>query len=253
MRILLITFFLTSSICFSQHKILLKGHVFVENAPYNNVNVKNTSFGIIGINSDVTDEFGNFNIAAKLGDTLLFSSIDLDYLSVVIKYENILVSDVKVEMSKKKYKLQEVIINKTNKINAVSLGIIPKAIKTKTPIERRLYTAGEFKPIQLLNIFGGSLQLDPIFNAINGKTNKLKKELLIEKNKMYIKFLKNNYQDYVLKTLKIPEEELLKFYYFIEDQDDVQKSINSKDDLKIKFFLCNQLINYQNTYLKVEK
>jgi hypothetical protein len=49
--------------------------------------------------------------------------------------------------------LDEVVIRRYNNINAVSLGIIPNQ-KSYTPAERKLRTAGDFKPIMLLGLMG---------------------------------------------------------------------------------------------------
>src|SRR5690554_1516251 len=65
--------------------------------------------------------------------------------------------------------LDEVFIESNSELNAVSLGILKKEIKPLTPYERQLYTAGDFKPVHLLTLFkSGSIQLDPIINAISG-------------------------------------------------------------------------------------
>ena len=71
--------------------------------------------------------------------------------------------------------LDEVFIASNSEFNAVSLGILKKEIKPLTPYERQLYTAGDFKPVHLLSILTGSLNVDPIINAITGRTKRLKK------------------------------------------------------------------------------
>lgn len=43
-----------------------------------------------------------------------------------------------------------------------------------TQMERRLYT-GDFKPIDLLGLLGGSVNVDAILNSINGRTAMTKK------------------------------------------------------------------------------
>ncbi|WP_053004279.1 hypothetical protein [Flavobacterium sp. ABG] len=251
MRILVIAFLLLSSYGFSQQRIVVKGFVVVDGVPYGNVNVINeSSSDKFDVNSGVTDKFGAFLIKVREGDILLFSSIDLEVLRLSVKAEDILMSEVKVQMNKRAYQLKEVTIDKSSEINAVSLGIIPKAIKRKTQVERQLYTAGDFKPIHLLGLLAGSMEVDPILNAINGRTKKLKNLILIESKETNIKFFNDNHREYILRNLKIPEEELSKFCYFLVDQKEVQEIINSKDDLKIKFFLCDQLVNYKSVYSK---
>jgi hypothetical protein len=48
--------------------------------------------------------------------------------------------------------------------------------------KRRDWTASDFKPIMLLGMIGGSMPLDPLINKINGRTNDLKKKVILEKN-----------------------------------------------------------------------
>lgn len=79
--------------------------------------------------------------------------------------------------------LEEVFIQSKSEFTALSLGIIQKEIKPPSPYERQLYTAGDFKPIHLLSLLGGSLQVDPIINAISGRTKRLKKYIQFEKGR----------------------------------------------------------------------
>jgi hypothetical protein len=74
--------------------------------------------------------------------------------------------------------LDEVVIRRYNNINAVSLGLFskPKIIYAS----RKLRTAGDFKPIMLLGLIS-SMPLDPLINKINGRTKRLKKEVILEK------------------------------------------------------------------------
>ena len=66
------------------------------------------------------------------------------------------------------------------------MGIIPYGQKKYTPAERKLKTAGDFKPIHLLGLLGGAFALDPIINKINGRTKKLKKEIKVEGKETYL-------------------------------------------------------------------
>lgn len=250
MRIPVIAFLLLSLYGFSQQRIVLKGIVVVDGVPYGDVNIRNKSLDKFDMNSSTTNKLGVFLMEVKEGDVLLFSSVDLDTLSLSIKAENILRSEIEVQMKKKTYQLKEVTIDKSGEINAVSLGIISKEIKRKTQVERQLYTAGDFKPIHLLGLLAGSMEVDPILNAINGRTKKLKNLILIESKETNIKFFNDNHREYIVRTLKIPEEELSKFCYFLVDQKEVQEIINSKDDLKIKFFY---VINFLGTKKRIQK
>ena len=94
-------------------------------------------------------------------------------------------------MTAKSIDLKEVIINEHPEITAENIGVIPYGQKKYTPAERKLYTAGDFKPIHLLGLLGGTLAVDPIINKINGKSKKLKKEIEVEKKESYLKQLDN--------------------------------------------------------------
>ncbi|GAW90777.1 hypothetical protein FPS14_contig00108-0003 [Flavobacterium psychrophilum] len=155
----------------------IKGIVLVFDNPYKNVSVKNLSSN----KEVVTNERGEFILGANPKDTLLFSSIQLMNLRFIVLEKHFGTSNLEVPMDKKTIKLKEVIIKNSPNINAVSLGIISKNQKKFTPAERRLYTAGDFKPIHLLGVLTGCLAIDPIINSINGKTTRLKKKLKLKK------------------------------------------------------------------------
>jgi hypothetical protein len=61
---------------------------------------------------------------------------------------------IHVEMKGKATRLKAVIIN-SRMINAVSERIVAKEPKKYTVAERRLRTAGDFKPIMLLGLLSG--------------------------------------------------------------------------------------------------
>lgn len=92
------------------------------------------------------------------------------------------------------------------------------------------------------------MPLDPILNSINGRTKQLKKNIEIEKKEAVLNYLKMNYHGYINKDLKLTnEEDVNQFYYFLVDMKDVVESIHDKNDLKIKFFLCNAFIDFKKT------
>ena len=219
----------------------LRGVVFVSNNPYPNVNIKNISSG----NSIITNENGEFILSANYNDLLVFSSIDLDSLKLIITEKDLKEISKNIFMKRMIIELSEVLIEKYPNINAVSLGIISKKQKKYTPAQRKLYTAGDFKPIQLLNLLGGSMQLDPIFNAINGKTKELKKNIEVENKEINIAFFKTNYYDYLFTNLRLSKEEINSFLYYLVEKESTQEILKSSNDNKIKFFLCDTLIEYR--------
>jgi hypothetical protein len=133
--------------------------------------------------------------------------------------------------------LREVVVNETSEINAVSLGIIPKKIEKLSMNERRLRTAGDFKPIHLLSILGGSLEIDPILNAINGRTKKLKRNIGIEKAQRNIAFFEIHYKSYMEETMELSQQELSLLIDFMLEKNELPGLLEENNDAQIKLFL----------------
>ncbi len=239
--------FLIYNTIYCQDIRLIKGYVTFDDIPLESVNVKNISTN----DYTVTDGKGIFYLNSKVGDTLFFTYLGMKNLKRIIITNDVLKSTLSINMEEYSTKLEEVVIADYSKINAVSLGIIQKKIKPLTVNERRLKTAGDFKPIQLLGLLGGSMQLDPIFNALNGKTKQMKKNIEIEKKEAILNYLKMNYHEYIKNDLKMTnEEDLGRFYYFLVDRKDIVENIHDRNDLKIKFFLSYAVIEYKKLYDK---
>ena len=134
--------------------------------PIEGVNVTNASNKIMV----VSDKYGHFSILTKEGDILNFSTVNYEFLRKYINGKEFIIGNISIHLTPKSIELEEVIVNKHSDITAENLGIIPKDQVKLTTAERRLQTAGDFKPIHLLGLLGGHLAVDPILNAISGRT-----------------------------------------------------------------------------------
>lgn len=171
------------------------------------------------------------------GDTLVLSHVGMQDLISFIKKEDLQQSLLSFQMNESSQELEEVIVNETPDINAVSLGIIPKKIKKLSTNERRLRTAGDFKPIHLLGILGGSLQIDPILNAINGRTKKLKRNVEVEKMKRNTAFFDIHYRTYMEDEMNLTAAEAALLIDFMLERDDLPRLLEVNNDAEIKLFL----------------
>ncbi len=141
-------------------------------------------------------------------------------------------------------KLQEVLIYKNNKINAVALGIIPHEIKKLTLNEKRVVTAGTFKPIDLLKIIAGGMPLDPVINAISGRTKRLKKIVVLERKALNVDFLMENYSAYISENFRIAETDFGRFLYFMADDPKCSEVIAAKNKNMIEFFMAENWVAF---------
>jgi len=139
--------------------------------------------------------------------------------------------------------LNEVIVNEYKNINAVSLGIIPHDIKQSTPAERKLFTAtGGGKNQYGLNT---KISGDAILNAISGRTAMLKKELEVEKKETLMDKINGWYETlYFTKTLKIPEDYVKGFLFYIVEDAKFVEAVNAKNKTMATFLMNELAVKY---------
>lgn len=142
-------------------------------------------------------------------------------------------------------KLEEVFIKPKSEFNAVSLGIIKEEIKPLSTYERRLYTAGDFKPIHLLSILGGSLAVDPIINAINGRTKKMKKYITFEKKENSLAFLEDYFLKYMTENLLIEDRIRGRFLTYLIEHETLQSLIDRKAMGELYFFIGDEWFKFK--------
>lgn len=211
----------------------MQGVVKSKDSLLKNVHIKNVSSGKFS----VSGENGMFQLNIKAGDTLVMSHVGMEDLISFIKTEDLQKSPLIFEMKEISQELKEVVVDENSEINAVSLGIIPKKIEKLSMNERRLRTAGDFKPIHLLGLLGGSLEIDPILNAINGRTKRLKKYIKIEKVQQNIAFLEIHYKSYMEETMELSGGEPALLIDFMLEREELPRLLEEKNDAEIKLFL----------------
>lgn len=203
-----------------------------------------TIINLVNEKTTVSDSNGEFYILAKAEDLIVFSSVNLEYHHKIIEEEDLKSDILVIKMTAKVTELKEVIVKQPD-INAVSLGISPKGIKKYTPAERRLKTAGDFKPIHLLSILGGSLAVDPILNAISGRTAMLKKELEVEKKERLLVIFEALYnEDYFHKVLKVPKDYIKGFQYYCIEDLNFAEVLKTKNRTKIELLMVPLAIKF---------
>lgn len=236
--------FLLLFICtmaFPQARKALRGIVRSGDAPLAGVSVINNKTG----DETKTDSQGNFNIAAKPGDKLAVYSDRTETREFAINKETFKESPYTVSVNYKSYELDEVEIDKYKNTNSEALGLVPKGQKQYTTAERRLKTAGDFKPIMLLGLLGGQLPLDPIINAINGRTKMLKGALATERKEMLMEKINNIFTaEEITAEFDIPEEYLNGFIFYIVEDKEFGDAVKSKNNDRAKFLMAGLAKKY---------
>lgn len=211
----------------------MQGIVRNQDSPLESVHIKNESSGKFS----VSGENGIFQLNMKVEDTLVLSHVGMEDVIKFLTAEDLEKLPLVLMMTESSEELREVMIKENSEINAVNLGIIPKKIEKLSMNERRLRTAGDFKPIHLLGILGGSLQIDPILNAINGRTKKLKRNIEVEKMQRNIAFLEVHYKTYMEEFMELESGEIGLLIDYMLERPELERLVEQKNDAEIKLFL----------------
>ena len=181
--------------------------------------------------STVTDSNGNFSIPAAVCDTLMFSSIQFKGVKIELSEVDFDKDLLFVKMRLLMNQLKEVMVFQYKNINAVALGIIPKGQRSYTPAERKLATA--------------SSGLDPILNLFSGRLAMLRKEVEVEKKEILLHQIENMFdKEFFVNNLKIPEEYIKGFQYYIIENTSFVTILNAKNKSMASFLIGELAIKY---------
>lgn len=237
-RIISIVVFLVAQIGFGQKADvkLLVAKVMEQSTLVEGVNIINNATQV----ATVSDSEGNFSIAVREGDVLVFSAVNLDPVKHRITPEDMTTSLLVIKMTAKEVELKEVVVNENANINAENLGIIPYGQKKYTPAERKVYTAT-------------STSIDKLLNKISGRTAMLKKEVNVEKKEALFRKLEYLFEEnYYTDRLKIPVDDIKGFQLFCVDDAEFAVSLNTKNKT-MSMFLITDLARKYLTILENEK
>lgn len=228
-----IIFILAFQFCFSQN--LLSGKVIVSQEPAKGINVTNTSSG----QATITNEMGEFSIAVASGDALVFSAVHLETRRIVVDEKAMKEANMDVRMAARIIPLDEVKVNENPQISAENLGIIPKGQKKYSPAERRLREA---------TTGGGLVPLNPLLNALSGRTTMLKKEVAVEKKERLLLRLDGWFEEkYYVDHLKVPKEYIKGFHYFLIENQEFVRALKTKNKTLTKFLMQKLALDYKQT------
>ena len=227
----------------------IEGKVYSKGGDVTATHVLNTT----SKKATITDSNGFFSIMAKLNDTLVFSAVQFKKKMVVVTV-NVLESKLLyVPLEEALTQLDEVIVMPYNLsgdmtkdlarmqiepiVTASTLGLPNAYVIPPTKAERELNEA---------TTGGGIIPLNPVLNAISGRTKMLKNR--IARNEKYERTLRVRafYADSLYqKEFKIPEDNIANFMYFCEVDPDFQAIVDSHDRFRIWEFMRKKSLVYR--------
>ncbi|WP_396590440.1 hypothetical protein [Allomuricauda sp. R78024] len=199
----------------------------------------------------ITDIDGNFSILIKLNDTLIFSAVQFKRKILPVNEVLFNTSFITVPLEEFVNELSEVVVKPYDlsgdlgqdlgglqlekDVSAEALGLPNAHQKIPSQSQRKLQQAtfGKFNVGMIL-----TPPLDPIINAITGRTKMLKNRVKVDKAYARTQRVQDFYVDSLfVVTLKIPSEKIEDFMYFCEVDEQFQQTVDSKDKLKLWDFL----------------
>lgn len=203
----------------------MQGKILADSLNGAAINIVNLTSGRGTTNDDV----GNFEVAVRIQDTLLFSSVQYEPREVVISEEVLEKAFLSVYLVEKMNELGEVNISnsglsgnleqdlaKIGIMNQAEFGFALPKKPRPTSIERKLKTSsGIQKDKKGQEEALVTVSLDGILNRLNGKIEMLQKAKENEELSNYVDQGINAVPtSYFTEDLQIPEEQIINFVHF---------------------------------------
>ena len=225
-RQLFILFFIFVSLsCFSQQRERLEGKILADSLNGAAINILNLSSGM----GTTNNEAGDFQIAARVEDTLYFSSIQYETREIVIS-EDLLKKDFLGVMLKEKLNELDGVnisnitlegnlntdLDKIYTFTQADMGFPMSDVPKPTSIERKLHTASGIQKDSKENPPGMvNVSLDGILNEMNGRSDMLRKAAANEDlSQLVDKGVAAMPVTFFIEDLAIPEEYIWDFIYY---------------------------------------
>lgn len=221
-----------SAMAFAQRE-KLHGRVMAGDASIPNIFVINKLTG----DETKTDYNGNFYIEAKAGDGIAVYGNGIetrDFTANAMWFET---PPVILAVEVASLELKEVLVESGP--DEESLGLVPKGQKQYTPAERKLYTATSGLGV------GTLIGLDPILNAITGRTKMLKAAVETEKKEFLIDKINGIYSaEHIMTEFKIPEENVNAFIYYVVEDAEFAAAMKADNETLAKFLMTGLAQKY---------
>lgn len=235
---------------------MLQGRVVSPNKDVTGVTVQNLN----SKRAAITDFEGHFSIRASLGDSLVFSAVQLKR-KVLLVSEGIYNSPfLQIPMEEFINELSEVTVQPfglsgdiekdlggltlEKDVSAEALGLPNADVRVITQSERKLHDADHGKFLYLG--LGFAVNINKILNRLNGRTKMLKQRVATDKKYAQTQSVRNSVEDSLfLNTLRIPMEKVDDFMYFCEVDREFQQLVSLGDQLKLWDYLLSRSRTYR--------
>ncbi|MCB0433410.1 MAG: hypothetical protein KDD18_10595, partial [Mangrovimonas sp.] len=200
----------------------------------------------------ITNAEGRFRMNVNLKDTLTFSAVQYKPKQVIVNEQILSNKAMEVYLEVQVTSLDEVVVGKvmigdlesdmknfeeTPDLNFYDVGIPGYKGKPKTQQERRLNEA---------TTGGGIIPLNPIINAITGRTKRLKEYVKLERRDDLLYAIISRLGEDFLSIYPLDEDHEMDFFYFCSDAPDFELRCKNKSDIEVFEYLVEKYKRYQD-------
>ena len=236
--VLQILILLIAQIVVSQNDSIIKGKIIVETNDNEGITIINVS----NKTNTISGNSGYFKIKAKVNDTIMFSAIHLVGKKHIITKKDFGRDLLFIRLEIYTRHIKEIMVTNADDITAESLGLVPIGQKKYTPAERRVKTAGDFNGQFGLNT---AFSIDPLLNAISGRTKQLKAELEVERKEFLQYKINTNFDsEFIMNQLHIPEEYVSGFVFYIVEDEELKAAAKAKNKTLISFRMSALAVDF---------
>jgi hypothetical protein len=218
---LLLGFLSTSVFAQAQDRLVqINGKIKADSDDIESVTVQNLRSGV----ATITDSNGRFQIQVRLGDTLVLSAVQFKTKQFVYDQSFLGVTSIEIPMDSFVNELKGVTLQPfgfSGRIStdidslsiegpptAASLGLPNANVYIPTKNERMLYEATSG---------GGLIPLNPLLNALTGRTKELKNQVRLERKNRTLDLIIKRYEQLLFEDqLGIKKDDVRRFLYFCE-------------------------------------
>lgn len=228
---------------------ILKGEVVCPEEDCSGITVFNKR----SLQGGITDIKGAFSISVRVQDTLVFSAVQYKVKEVVIKDYMLKSTMIRIPLEAFVNELEEVVVqpyNLSGSLGSDAFAVEPEAPPSAQSLglpnaDIRIITQEERK-IHEATSGSGLVPLNPILNAITGRTKRLKNHLKIRQTYERTQRVRAFYPDSLfVGELNIPQHRIEDFMYYCEVDSVFQAKVNTHDKLLIWEYLQKKAISYR--------
>lgn len=252
MRVFFLLFVFLSTSVFAQAQnrlVQINGKIKADSDDIESVTVQNLRSGA----ATITDSNGRFQIQVRLGDTLVLSAVQFKTKQFVYDQSFRGVTSIEIPMDSFVNELKGVTLQPFGLSGRISTDIDSLAIEGPTAASLGLPNANIYIPTKNERMLyeatsgGGLIPLNPLLNALTGRTKELKNQVRLERKNRTLDLIIKRYEQLLFEDqLGIKKDDVRRFLYFCEADSLFASTLEKEDEILFYEFLKSKALQFNS-------